>query len=186
MWNALISGVVFQHPSVEALPELRRNAQLRQVCGLDPADGLKAVPNSWAFSRFLARVMAQRELIGQMFETMVERLTALLPDFGASLAVDGKALSSYARGKADEAALEHPDGRRDTDGEWGVHEYSGTHKDGTPWQTVKKWFGYSIHLLVDSHYELPVSFSVTRGIALDEDRRVFTPLPWSSLKWQRC
>jgi hypothetical protein len=30
---------------------------------------------------------------------------------------------------------------------------------------VKKWFGYTIHLVVDSHYELPVSFSVTRANA---------------------
>jgi hypothetical protein len=30
---------------------------------------------------------------------------------------------------------------------------------------VKKWFGYAIHLLVDSQYELPVGFSVTRANA---------------------
>ena len=167
MWNALISGVVFQHPTVEALlRELRRNAQLRQVCGFDLVKGLKAVPDSWAFSRFLAQVMAHRDLIRQMFDTMVDRLMELLPDFGVSLAVDGKALPSYARGKVEEAARkQNPDRRRDTDGQWGVHEYSGTQKDGTLWQTVKKWFGYSIHLLVDSHYELPVSFSVTRANA---------------------
>jgi hypothetical protein len=167
MWNALVSGVVFQHPTVEALlRELRRNAQLRQVCGFDVAKGLEAVPNSWAFSRFLAHVMAHEDLMQQMFDTLVERLAELLPDYGVSLAVDGKALPSYARGKSEKPAdEEHSDRRRDTDGEWEVHEYRGTHKDGTPWQTVKKWFGYAIHLLVDSHYELPVSFSVTRANA---------------------
>lgn len=166
-WNALVSGVVFQHPTVEALlRELRRNAQLRQVCGFDVVKGLEAVPNSWAFSRFLAQVMAHRELMQQMFDTLVDRVTELLPDFGVSLAVDGKALPSFARGKPEAPTdAEHPDGRRDNDGEWEVHEYSGTHKDGTPWQTIKKWFGYSIHLLVDSHHELPVSFSVTRANA---------------------
>ena len=40
MWNALVSGVVFQHPTVEALlRELRRNAQLRQLCGFDLVEG---------------------------------------------------------------------------------------------------------------------------------------------------
>jgi len=167
MWNALVSGVVFQHPTVEALlRELRRNAQLRQVCGFDLGKGLEAVPNSWAFSRFLAQVMAHGDLMQRMFDTLVDRLSELLPDYGVSLAVDGKALASYARGKAEKAAeVEHPDGRRDTEGEWGVHQYSGVHQDGTPWQTVKKWFGYTIHLLVDSRYELPVSFSVTRANA---------------------
>jgi len=47
MWNSLVSGVVFQHPTVEALlRELRRNAQLRQVCGFELVKGLEAVPNS--------------------------------------------------------------------------------------------------------------------------------------------
>jgi len=167
MWNCVVAGVVFQHPSVESLlRELRRNAQLRQLCGFELIKGLRAVPNSWAFSRFLAQVTAHRDLLQQMFDTLVERLTELLPDFGMSLAVDGKALPSYARGKSEQAAeAQQPDGRRDSDAAWGVHEYSGTHEDGTAWQTVKKWFGYTIHLVVDSHYELPVSFSVTRANA---------------------
>jgi hypothetical protein len=163
MWNALIAGVVFQHPTVESLlRELRRNAQLRQVCGFEVLRGLKAVPNSWAFSRFLAKVMLQLPLIEAMFHRLVERLTELLPDFGASLAIDGKALASYARGKSEK---EHPDRRGEADGEWGIHEYRGTHADGTAWQSEKKWFGYTIHLLADSQYELPVGFSVTRANA---------------------
>ena len=37
MWNAVLAGVVFQHVSVESLRrELLRNAQLRQLCGMDP------------------------------------------------------------------------------------------------------------------------------------------------------
>jgi len=163
MWNALIAGVVFQHPTAESLlRELRRNAQLRQVCGFQLMRGLKAVPNSWAFSRFLANVMKHLELIEAMFHTLVQRLTELLPDFGVSLAMDGKALASFARGKSEK---KHPDRRGDSDGEWGIHEYSGTHADGTAWQSVKKWFGYTIHLLVDSRYELPVGFAVTRANA---------------------
>jgi hypothetical protein len=34
MWNAVLAGVVFQHPSIEALiRELGRNPALRQACG---------------------------------------------------------------------------------------------------------------------------------------------------------
>ena len=37
MWNALLAGVVFQHKNAaELLRELRRNGELRQVCGFDP------------------------------------------------------------------------------------------------------------------------------------------------------
>jgi len=167
MWNTLVAGVVFQHPNVESLlRELRRNAQLRQICGLDLARGLEAVPNSWAFSRVLAQVIAHRAMIRGMFDRLVEGMMQLLPDFGATLALDGKALPSDARGKGEQSVDEkHPDRRGDNDGEWMVHEYSGTHEDGTKWQTVKKWFGYAIHLLVDSRYDLPVSFAVTRANA---------------------
>jgi hypothetical protein len=36
MWNALIAGVVFQHPSIEALiRELARNPALLQACGFE-------------------------------------------------------------------------------------------------------------------------------------------------------
>ena len=36
MWNSLIAGVLFEHRSIASLRrELRRNGQLRQVCGFD-------------------------------------------------------------------------------------------------------------------------------------------------------
>jgi hypothetical protein len=86
------------------------------------------VPTSWAFSRFLGQVIANRAVIRGMFDALVERVMELLPDFGASLALDGKALPSYARGKpAQPVGEKHPDRRRDSDGEWVVHEYSATH-----------------------------------------------------------
>jgi len=43
-----LAGIVFQHPSAESLlRELKRNGQLRLLCGFDKA------PTLWAFSRFL-------------------------------------------------------------------------------------------------------------------------------------
>ncbi|MCS5696975.1 transposase [Desulfofundulus thermocisternus] len=45
VWNSILAGVVFQHTSVESLRrELKRNAQLRELCGFDPARGADAVP----------------------------------------------------------------------------------------------------------------------------------------------
>ena len=31
------------------------------------------------------------------------------------------------------------------------------------WETVKKWFGYTLHLVVDARYELPVAFAVAKA-----------------------
>ena len=191
MWNALIAGVVYEHPRVESLlRELRRNGQLRHLCGYDLCKGLAAVPPSWAFSRFLARVMEHQALIQGMFDMLVEKLAEALPEFGVTLATDGKAISSFARGKPETKANEkHPDRRRDEDAEWGVHTYHGKHEDGTAWETVKKWFGYTLHMVVDARYELPVAFSVTkapasevvtaRGVLQDFEKR-------HAQLWERC
>ena len=163
MWNALIAGIVFQHPTVESLlRELGRNGQLRQVCGFWSDSEQALWPNSWAFSRFLGSVMNQVEVVEAMFDQLVDEIAEVLPDYGEHLAVDGKALASYARAKGEGAEEDRePDGRRDNDAQWGVHAHSGTRADGTLWEKVKSWFGYSLHLIVDTRYELPVGFSVT-------------------------
>lgn len=161
MWNATVAGVVFQHPTVAALlRELARNGQLRQLCGFWSDGAAALVPPPWVFSRFLSSLMRHVDLLEAMFERLVEEIAEILPDYGEHLALDGKALSSYARGKA---GNEEPDGRRDTDGEWGVHAHRGVREDGTLWEKTKRWFGYSLHLIVDSTYELPVGFSVSKA-----------------------
>ena len=41
IWNSILAGVVYQHPSIESLRrELLRNAQLRQLCGFDLLKGI--------------------------------------------------------------------------------------------------------------------------------------------------
>ena len=92
MWNALLAGIVFQHPTMESLlRELRRNAELRAVCGFNVIHGASAVPSSWAISRFLRNVIKVQEEIGKRFELLVEDARELLPGFGEHLAFDGKA-----------------------------------------------------------------------------------------------
>ena len=63
-----------------------------------------------------------------MFDELVEMLTELLPDFGEALAIDGKAIQSFANQKSDK----EPDGRRDVDANWSKRVYKGIRQDGTP------------------------------------------------------
>ena len=157
VWNAILSGVVYQHISIESLRrELLRNGQLRNLCGLSK------VPTSWAFSRFLKKLLSMEEEINMIFDKLVKEIAILLPDFGKNLAVDGKALDTHARPRKKEKN-QHKDGRRDTDADFGKKVYRGQREDGTPWEKVVSWFGYKLHLLVDADYELPVSFTVTRS-----------------------
>ena len=164
VWNSILAGVVFGHPSIESLRrELKRNAQLRKLCGFDPLKGVAAVPPEWAYTRFLKSLMRHMGLMEEMFDSLVERVREALPGFGGSLAVDGKGIETHARARKKADVSHEPDGRRDGDADWGVKTYQGEHEDGTLWQKVKSWFGYKLHLVVEAEYELPVAFEVTRA-----------------------
>lgn len=165
VWNSILAGIVFQHQSVEQLRrELSRNAHLRWLCGFDLLKGLDAVPEPSAYSRFFALVMKHADMIDAMFDSLVEQLRELLPDFGRILALDGKAIQTCARQRKGLGEMQ-PDGRRDVDANVGKKTYRGVREDGTVWQKVTSWFGYKLHLIVDAAYELPVAFEITKASA---------------------
>lgn len=160
MWNSVLAGIVFQHDNVEKLRrELSRNGQLREMCGLD-----EKVPPAWVYTRFLQMLMRHETLIDGMFDQLVQQLQEILPDISKHLAVDSKAIDSFATGKN---TNKNPDGRRDQDADYGKKSYRGVHKDGKPWEKIVKWFGYKLHLVVDATYELPVLFTVTKASVSD-------------------
>lgn len=163
-WNSVLAGIVFGHESVESLTrELKRNAQLRELCGFNPLSGASVVPSNSAYSRFLAGLLKQQDLIDEIFNSLVRDLQEILPNFGRKIAFDGKAISSLANGAPNEEQANNHDRRRDNDGDVGVKTYKGTRKDGTLWEKVKSWFGYRLHLIVDADYELPIAYKVTEA-----------------------
>jgi len=167
VWNSVLAGLVFEHPSIESLRrELGRNAELRQVCGFDVFQGAHAVPPPWVYTRFMRKLLRHQDRVDAMFEALVDQLKQELSDLGTRLAVDSKALRSFGR-RPREDQREDPDGRRDTDADWGTKTYQGVREDGSTWEKVKRWFGYKVHLVVDAHYELPLAYTVTRASAND-------------------
>lgn len=161
VWNCILAGIVFEHKTTESLRrELRRNGQLRWLCGIP--DGI--TPPSYVFSRFMKKLIANEDKVEELFESSVAELYTQLPDFGKSLAIDGKAIPSFANRINKN---EKVDGRRDKDADHGKKVYRGKRDDGTVWEKVTKWFGYKIHLIVDSVYELPVDYSVTKASVPD-------------------
>ena len=164
VWNSVLAGIVYQHGSVESLRrELLRNGELRERCGFDPRKGSGAVPPSWVYTRFLKLLYTFKAEIDQMFDRLVDELKALLPDLGFSVAVDSKGVDSAGRPTKEKQR----DGRRDMDADWGKKRYHGERQDGTLWEKVVRWFGYKIHLLVDTKYEMAISYQVTRASASD-------------------
>lgn len=166
MWNSVLAGIVYEHESVESLRRgLKRNPDLLDKYGFDTTKGVAAVPEPSAYTRFLKNILKQQEEIDELLDKLISELKDILPDFGKRLAIDSKAISSLAKRRSKK---EKTDGRRELDADYGVKTYKGKREDGTLWKTVKSWFGYKLHLIVDSDYELPAGYKVTRGSGSDK------------------
>lgn len=163
VWNSILAGIVYQHPSIESLRrELMRNAQLRQLCGFDLFKDIKVVPSSDAYTNFLKLLMKHSDFVDGIFYDLVKKLGEVLPGFGKTLAIDSKAIKSRSRKESKCGDL-----RGEFDADKGVKTYKGKRKDGTLWETVKSWFGFKLHLIVDADYELPIDYKLTRASASD-------------------
>lgn len=155
LWGVVVLRVVLRHISTEAvLAELRRNAELRALIGIDSEAG---VPKPWNISRFEDTLGQEphRSLLKQVFTVLVQRLGAAVPDLGIDTAGDATALS--ARRKSDERAKpEVQEGLPQASG--GRKEYKDD--DGNVTKVVE-WFGFKLHLLVDVKNEVVLSYEVT-------------------------
>jgi len=160
VWNSIIAGVLFEHESIESLRrEIRRNTALCHICGFDVLKGAECVPKAGVYSRFIANILKHTDLIEDMFARLRERCYGLLPDFGKCLGVDGKAVSSHAAGKSEKKRKDGKnDLRGDSDADWGNHSHYNKLRE-----VVKVWFGYTVHLIADTEYELPVYFKITKA-----------------------
>ncbi len=104
MWNSFIASCLFGHETIESLlRELRRNKQLRTLCGFEPKavkqkDGsikIYVAPSSSAYSKFRKNLMSCQEELDEMFTELVMYMYENLDHFGEILMVDGKAIQSF-------------------------------------------------------------------------------------------
>lgn len=161
LWGTLVLSIACRHPHMEAcLEELRRNAGLRALIGIDSED---RVPRKWNMSRFMD-VLGQephRTLLKEVFNAMLQRLGEAVPDLGANTAGDATALNARRKPVA-QAAREEAAGLPQATG--GRKEY--TDDDGKVIHAIE-WFGYKLHLLVDVKHEVALSYEITNTKAGD-------------------
>src|SRR4051812_25302071 len=142
LWGVVVLRVALRHITTEAvLAELRRNAGLRALIGIDSE---AAVPKPWNLSRFEDTLGQEphRTLLKEVFNALIQRLGVAIPGLGVDAAGDATALS--ARRKAAEGALEEvKEGLPQASG--GRKEY--TDDDGKVTKVVE-WFGFKLHLIV--------------------------------------
>ena len=156
LWGVLLLSIILRHTTIEAcLEELRRNAPLRLLIGIESED---AVPHGWNLTRFLA-VLGQApylDLLRDIFNAMVQRLGVAVPDLGQHTAGDSTGLSGRPEPHAQRRQTELADGLPQASG--GRKEY--TDDDGTVTKVVE-WFGYKLHLLVDARHEVVLAYHIS-------------------------
>lgn len=155
LWGVVVLRVALRHVSTEAvLAELRRNAGLRALIGLDSEAG---VPKPWNISRFEDTLGRQphRALLKAIFDELIRRLGVAIPTLGVAAAGDATALS--ARRKSEGGAREEvEEGLPQACG--GRKEYADD--DGQVTKVVE-WFGFKLHLIVDIKNEVALSYEIT-------------------------
>lgn len=160
-WSVFLAQIIFRHKYLsEALAEFRRNSDLRDAAGIC---FVSLVPTASVMSRFVSKLAEHRELLVEMLDELVVELQRYLPDLGKHLGIDSTKLNTHARGKAD------PSQSADPDASWGKKTRKWKDQEGKTHETVTKWFGYKLHLLVDTVHELPLAFRVTTAASGDNE-----------------
>jgi hypothetical protein len=155
LWGVLLLTTALRHTTIKGcLDELRRNADLRRLIGIESEEG---VPQSHNISRFQAVLGREPflSLFRRCFDQMLGRLAETVPDLGRSTAGDSTALNARASRSA-ELKEELREGIPQPEG--GHKEY--VDKEGRT-TCVYQWNGYKLHLLVDTRHEVILGYHTT-------------------------
>src|SRR3954466_3616761 len=155
LWGVVVLRVALRPITTAAvLAELRRNAGLRALIGIDSERG---VPKPWNLSRFEDALGREphRSLLKEVFNVLIRRLGVAIPALGVDTAGDATALSARRKSAAG-AEQEVEEGLPQASG--GRKEY--TDDDGKVTKVVE-WFGFKLHLIVDIKNEVVLSYEVT-------------------------
>lgn len=142
--------VTYYHLGIPSVSDLIRllydNPYIASACGIECPN---RIPSQPTFSRFFTK-LTQHDVKGEVnkiFQALVHRFYTTLPEFGKSVAMDATDLKAWSNG-----AHERP---TDKDAGWVI-------KTDTNGRGKFTW-GYKLSLLVDTTYEIPMSFKETSG-----------------------
>lgn len=115
--------------------------------------------------------MSENQLVDELFHRLVQKVMEELPTYGERLAVDSKAVMSMGR-RASERRKKNgsPDRRGEGDASVGKKERYVEGVDGTVAKELTQWFGFKLHLAVDTRTQLPVAYTVTPGLEADTNQ----------------
>ena len=147
MWHTIVAMYLMNYRTYSQLiNELQHNPFLASACSIMHFED---IPSKFAYCRFLKKLSQPHFVV--MVKDVQRKLTRLLyqtlPGYGQSVAIDSTDLKGWTNGRKHPAS--DPDaGMSVKKGSKGENEYC---------------FGYKLHLLVDTEYDLPIAANITRG-----------------------
>jgi transposase len=158
LWRTYVAMTVLNLPSFAALiRELVNNPYVAQACGITSPN---AIPSKFAYSRFVHKLQRRKPgtLVKNIMRALTRRCYETFPEFGRSVAIDTTDLKAWSNGRKKHVS--------DRDAGWVI-------KPDTAGKPKFVW-GYKMHLLVDTTYEIPITANITKGNF--HDIRGATPL----------
>lgn len=151
LWKTYIAMFVLGLPTfANLIRSLQNNPMLAVACGITDSDG---IPTKYAYSRFMGKLAQPTHvvMVKNIMRSLTRSIYETLPDFGKSVALDSTDIKAWSNGAKRPVA--------DPDARWAAKLDTAGKK--------KFYYGYKVHLMVDTEYELPVAAKVTAGSAAD-------------------
>ncbi len=151
LWRTYVAMSVLNLPSFAALIRtLENNPFIALACGITGAEG---IPSKYAYSRFTKKLQARHtlKLVKDIMRSLARQCYETFPDFGKSVAIDSTDLKAWSNGGKER--------KTDPDAGWVI-------KGGTERMRKFVW-GYKMHLMIDTTYEIPIAAITTRGNMAD-------------------
>ena len=156
LWRTYVAMTYLSLPSFAALIRaLQDNPSLRDACGIHHIDGISS---TWAYSRFMKKLANCWARVKNIIRNLTRHLFEILPGFGKSVAIDSTDIKGYSNG-----------GKKGKNGKVSDVDCGWIVKSNTEGRR-KYVFGYKVHILCDTEYELPIAVDVTAGNVHDSKR----------------
>lgn len=145
LWRTYVAGVILSLPSFAGLIRaLQDNPMLAVACGIT---SYEEIPSKFAYSRFIRKLSQPRfvVMVKDIMRSLTKDLYDMLPGFGKSVAIDSTDLKAWSNGARNPVA--------DPDAAWAAKLDTSGKK--------KFYYGYKLHMLADTNYELPVAVKLS-------------------------
>jgi hypothetical protein len=165
LWRCYVAYYYMGLESVSALIRyLEDSPYVAWVCGINSPD---AIPSQPTFSRFGTKLSGRWLAleVKNILRSLTRKLYDTLPDFGKSVAIDSTDVKAWSNGAKKGKKKRRQEGkkrRKPLRGKVSDPQAGWIVKKDTKGKTKFTW-GYKVHILCDTTYELPMVVKVTAG-----------------------